>query len=175
MHVLATATAIAAALVLAASVAAASGVPPVASLWTLPPPTTLPPQYPSSVSGLATSVGINRALALRRTRLLRTDVTGLPLYAFSGTRSRICFTLWPGGGTCGQISASHTIVWIVNGGGGKRAPAVVGVVSDRVRAVEVTILGKRVRASVRHNAFVVPFHAPVRKHLPLPVVRPVTR
>ena len=161
-------------LVLAVPVSAAPpGRPLVASLRTLPPPSKLPDHFRSSLSPLAAHVGITPAVALQRTRLLLRNVTGLPLYAFAGTGGRICFVLWPGGGTCGEVSASHDVVWLVNGGNQQAWEVVVGVVSDRVRAVDVTIRGKLIRASVRHNAFFVPFRSLRGARLPLPVVRPI--
>jgi hypothetical protein len=164
-----------AALVLALPVSAAPpGTQPlVASLRTLPPPPRLPDQFRSSVVPLAAYVGITPTVALQRTRLLLRNVTGLLLYAFAGTQGRICFTLWRGGGTCGEVSASHDVVWLVNGGNRRRGEAVVGIVSDRVRAVDVTIRGRLVRASVRHNAFFVPFRSRPGARLPVPVVRAI--
>ena len=109
--------------------------------------------------------------------MLLSDVTGLPLYAFAGTKGRICFVVWRGGGTCGQLSATAPVLWLINGGNRKRGQAVVGVVSDRVVAVDVSIRGKVVRARVRHNAFVVPFrYRQSEKLSPPPVsVAPVLR
>jgi hypothetical protein len=123
----------------------------------------------------AKDVGITRAAAVRRTRMLLADVTGLPLYAFAGTESRVCFFVWPGGGTCGEVDARHDAIWLVNGGSKKRGQAVVGVVSDRIHAVDVSIRGGYVRARVRHNAFVVPFRLRKGERLPQPSVVPITR
>jgi hypothetical protein len=134
--------------------------PPVSSLRSLPPPPKLPPGYAMAVSRSAGRVGITRATALHRTRLLLSNVTGLPLYAFAGTQGQVCFFVWRGAGTCNLIDGGHDVVWSINGGSRKRGQAVVGVVSDRVRAVDVLIQGRHVRASIRHNAFVVPFRYP---------------
>jgi hypothetical protein len=106
---------------------------------------------------------------------LLSNVTGLPLYAFAGTNGRVCFVIWRGGGTCGVVDARHDAIWVVNGGSRKRGEAVVGVVSDRVRAVLVSIGGRVARVPVRHNAFVLPFRIAKGERLPLPSVVPITR
>lgn len=170
----------AAAILLVPALAGAAQVqtePPVASLRTLPPRPKLPSDYVREVGILAASGGISRSTAVRRTRMLLSDVTGLPLYAFAGTKGRICFVVWRGGGFCGQLAATAPMLWLINGGNRKRGQAVVGVVSDRVVAVDVSIRGKVVRARVRHNAFVVPFrYRQSEKLSPPPVsVRPVLR
>jgi hypothetical protein len=107
--------------------------------------------------------------------MLLSNVTGLPLYAFAGTDNRVCFAVWRGGGTCGEVDATHDAIWLVNGGSSTRGQAVVGIVSDRVRAVDVSIRGRFVRAAVRHNAFVVPFRLRKGERMPQPSVVPVTR
>jgi hypothetical protein len=147
----------------------------VSSLRSLTPPPKLPAYYVRVVGHSANYVGITRATAVRRTRLLLSDVTGLPLYAFAGTKGSVCFFVWRGGGTCGEVDATHDAIWFVNGGSRKRGQAVVGVVSDRVRAVDVSIRGSYVRAAVRHNAFVVPFRLRKAERLPQPSVVPITR
>jgi hypothetical protein len=91
--------------------------------------------------------------------MLLSNVTGLPLYAFDGRNGQVCFVVWRGGGTCGVLGTTRDSLWIVNGGSRKRGQAVVGVVSDGVRAVVVTLGARTVRATVRHNAFVIPFRA----------------
>lgn len=70
---------------------------------------------------------------------------------------RICFLVWRGLSECGTLDATHAMFWGINGGNRKRGQAVVGVVADKVHAVDVRLGTRRVRASVRHNAFVVPF------------------
>jgi hypothetical protein len=165
-----------AALVLAsAAISATRAAPPVASLQTLPAPSKLPALYVRLVNRSAAYVGVTRAVAVKRTRLLLSNVTGLPLYAFAGTKDRVCFAVWRGGGTCGTVDGTHDAIWLVNGGSLKRGQAVVGVVSDRVRAVDVSIRGRFVRAPVRHNAFVVPFRLRKGERMPQPSVVPVPR
>jgi hypothetical protein len=124
---------------------------------------------------MAPHVGIAARTARNRLRLLRRDVTGLPLYAFGGTQGRVCFFVWRGGGTCGPVTASRNALWLVNGGNRKRGQAVVGVVSDRVRAVDVALRGRVIRARVVHNAFVVPFRSGQVELRPMPRVRTITR
>jgi hypothetical protein len=48
------------------------------------------------------------------------------------------------------------------------------VVADRVRAVDVTLGSKDVRAPVRHNAFVVAFHTAKGAGYPTIRVAPIT-
>jgi hypothetical protein len=150
-------------------------MPLVGSLRTLPAPLALPADYVRVIDRSAMYVGITRATAVKRTRMLLSNVTGLPLYAFAGTKGRICFVVWRGGGTCGEVDAAHDAIWLVNGGSRKRGQAVVGVVSDRVRAVNVWIRGRLVLARVRHNAFVVPFRLRKGERMPQASVLPVTR
>jgi hypothetical protein len=102
--------------------------------------------------------------------MLLRNANGVPLYAFAGTKGRVCFNVWGGGGTCGVIDRSHDALWVVNGG-----RAVAGVVSDRVHAVEISLGGAFVRVPVRHNAFVLPFRMRPGEGLPQPTVIPVVR
>jgi hypothetical protein len=147
----------------------------VASLRTLPPLASLPAGVSFPLAHMAPHAGIDARTARNRLRPLRRDVTGLPLYAFGGTQGRVCFFLWRGGGTCGPVTATDSVLWLVNGGSRKRGQAVVGVVSDRVRAVEVSVRGRVVRARVVHNAFVVPFRSEQSELTPMPRVRAITR
>jgi hypothetical protein len=140
-----------------ASVAGISGQPPVSSLQTLAPVATLPAGYAVAIRRAAASAGIGAPTALRRTRLLLSNVTGLPLYAFAGTKDRVCLIVWRGVGTCSLVERKHPVIYAVNGGSKKRGQALVGVVADGFRAVDVVVEGRHVRAVVRHNAFVVPF------------------
>jgi hypothetical protein len=149
--------------------------PMVASLQTLPAPSKLPAGYVRGIQRSAAYVGISRAVAAKRTRLLLSDVTGLPLYAFGGTKRRVCFAIWRGGGTCGEVSANKHVIYVVNGGSHRRGQAVAGVVSDRVKAVDVTIQDRVVHVSVRHNAFVVPFRWRRGEPMAPARVRPILR
>ncbi|HEY7536606.1 MAG TPA: hypothetical protein VH721_01350 [Gaiellaceae bacterium] len=150
------------------------GAPLVESLRSLPAPPKLPADYVRAIGHVASSVRITRATAVKRTRLLLSDVTGLPLYAFAGTKGRVCFVVWRGGGDCGEVNQTHHVIWLVNGGNRRRGQAVVGVVSDRVRAVDVKIRERIVRVGVRHNAFVVPFRIREGERMPPPSVVPIT-
>jgi hypothetical protein len=166
---------------LAASVVASFAVaeplvaPPVASLQSLPAPPKLPADYVREIGRMASWGGITRATAVKRTRLLLSSVTGLPLYAFAGTKGRVCYVVWRGGGSCGEINGTKNVLWLVNGGSRRRGQAVVGVVADGVRAVDVSMRARTVRVSVRHNAFVVPFRTRKSERIPQPSVVPVTR
>ncbi len=167
--------ALAASVIVPLAVAQPQAAPPVTSLRNLAPPAKLPADYVRDIGRMASQVGITRTTAVRRTRLLLSDVTGLPLYAFAGTNGRVCYVVWRGGGSCGEINATKNVLWLVNGGSRKRGQAVVGVVSDGVRAVDVTTRARTVRVSVRHNAFVVPFRTAKGERMPQPSVVPVTR
>jgi hypothetical protein len=162
---------------IAASVAAvaaqASSVPPLSSLRTLAAPAKLPPDYIGEIGRTAAHVGITATTAVARTRMLLSNVTGLPLYAFGGKSGQVCFVVWRGGGTCGVLGTTRDSLWIVNGGSRKRGQAVVGVVSDGVRAVVVTLGSRTVRATVRHNAFVVPFRTEPGTPAPMAAVRTI--
>jgi hypothetical protein len=147
----------------------------VASLRTLPPLASVPAGVSFAVIHMAPHAGIAARSARNRMRLLRRNVTGLPLYAFGGTEGRVCFFVWRGGGTCGPVTATHNVVWLVNGGSRKRGQAVVGVVSDRVRAVDVSLRGRVVRVRAIHNAFFVPFRSGQSGLAPMPRVRTITR
>jgi hypothetical protein len=144
-------------LLASASIAGPPGGPPVSALRSLAPPSKLPKGYASAITRIAPQAGINAPTALHRTRLLLGDVTGLPLYAFAGTKNRVCILIWRGAGTCSFIEGKHPVIWDINGGSTRRGQALVGVVADGIRAVDVVVEGRHVRAAVRHNAFVVPF------------------
>jgi hypothetical protein len=146
--------------------------PPLAALGTLPKPRQLPVGYLQALERSAPRAGVSPVTAALRTRVLLSDVTGLPLYAFAGSRGRVCFLLWRGVGTCGAVNSEHKTLWAVNGGSRKRGQAVVGVVANEVRAVDVWIDGRRHRVRVRHNAFSLPFRSHVARS---PRVVPVTR
>jgi hypothetical protein len=158
--------------VVAAAALASTAPAPLGALRNLAPPARLPGDYVRLVELSASHVGVSRAVAVRRTRMLLRDVTGLPLYAFWGTQGRVCFAVWRGAGTCG-IVRRDSVLWLVNGGSRKRGQAVVGVAADGVHAVDVAIGATTIRASVRHNAFVVPFRIRKGGRTPQPHVTPV--
>ena len=149
--------------------------PPVASLRLLSPPPKLPADYVRGLSRIAPHVGLTPVIAAHRTRLLLRNVTGLPLYAFSGTGGQICLIVWRGVGTCAVMSKKRAVLWGINGGSRKRGQAVVGVVVDGVRAVNVSLGTRHVRAAVRHNAFVVPFRLGQGASEPRTTVAPIFR
>jgi hypothetical protein len=123
---------------------------------------------------LASNSGVPRRLALARVRLLRSNVTGLPLYAINGGGGRVCFLLWRGVGTCGSIAKSTDVLWAVNGGSRRRGQAVVGLVSDAIVALKVRIAGRWHRVTPRHNAFYLAYREP-HLSVALPAVVAVTR
>lgn len=145
--------------------------PPLAALRTLAAPPKLPADYVREIGRIAAHAGVSRATAVARTRLLLSDVTGLPLYAFGGANGQVCFLVWRGGGTCGIVGTTRDYLWIVNGGSRKRGQAVVGVVSDRVSRVSVLLGGKAIPTRLRHNAFVAPFRLANDQSMPRVVVR----
>jgi len=73
------------------------------------------------------------------------------------------------------VTATQHVVWLVNGGSRKRGQAVVGVVSDSVRAVEVTLRGHVIRSRVINNTFFVPFRVGRYELMPRPQIRPIIR
>jgi hypothetical protein len=141
----------------------------------LAPPPKLPTNYVREVGRIAVQAGISRATAVARTRLLLSDVTGLPLYAFGGADGQVCFVVWRGLGSCGALGSERNALWGINGGSHKRGQAVVGVVSDRVSRVTVLLDGKAIPARLRHNAFVAPFRLAKQQQMPRVAVRTTTR
>lgn len=152
-----------------------NSAPPLAALRTLPAPPKLPADYVRAVGRIATHAGISRATAVARTRLLLSDVTGLPLYAFGGANGQVCFVVWRGLGTCGTLGSDRHAIWGINGGSHKRGQAVVGVVSDAVGHVTVFLDGKAVPARLRNNAFVAPFRLAKNQPMPRVAVHTATR
>ena len=139
---------------------AARQTPPVSAFSTLPAPTKpLPSDLKLAIARAANRIGVTATTAVNGTRLLRSNVTGLPLYAFGGNGNAVCFLVWRGVGTCGEITTPTSVVWAVNGGSKKRGHAVVGIVSDAVMAVKVRINNNWHVVTPVHNAFYFPYRA----------------
>jgi hypothetical protein len=126
------------------------------------PPVTKPlsPDLKTAIARLAGAIHVNARLAFRRTRLLRSNVTGRPLYAFGGSDNTVCFLVWRGAGSCGKITSSTKALFMWGGGSRKRGQVVVGLVSDAVVAVRVRINTTLHLVRPVHNAFVVPYRDP---------------
>lgn len=161
--------------VFAGSGFAANQAPPsVSALTTLPPPSKpLPADLKFAVGRAANYIGLDARVALRRVRLLRSNVTGLPLYAFGGNGS-VCFMLWRGGGTCARITAPNGVRWFVSGGSRRRGQAVVGIVPDSVKALRVRVSGTWHVVKPVHNAFYFAYRQ-TRFSVARPAVVAVTR
>jgi hypothetical protein len=147
---------------LAGAAAAATGdTAPISSLSTLPPLSKpLSPDLKTAIAREAANIRLDARTALRRTRLLRNNVNGLPLYAFSGANNSVCFLVWHGAGACGQLAPPTKIFYVYGGGSRKRGQAVVGIASDAVVAVKVRINKTWHRVRPLHNAFFVPYRSP---------------
>jgi hypothetical protein len=131
---------------------------PVSALSTLPAPAKpLPSDLKLAIGRAADHIGVSPRTALNGTRLLRSNVTGLPLYAFGGGKA-LCFIVWRGVGTCGDLNAPTSVLWAVNGGSKKRGQAVVGIVPDAVVAVRVRVNNSWHVVTPVHNAFYFPYH-----------------
>jgi hypothetical protein len=147
---------------LASQAAAARQRPPtISALATLPPPgRPLPAGLQTAIARQASMIRLGRRQAQRRTRLLRSNVTGLPVYGFGGAGGSVCFIVWRGVGTCGRITSPTYVLWAVNGGSRKRGQAVVGIVSDPVVRVRVRIDNTWHIAAPVHNVFYVAYRKP---------------
>jgi len=149
-------------LVLGSQAFAARGAAPVSALSTLPALTKpLPSDLKLAIGRAADHIGVSPKTALAGTRLLRSNVTGLPLYAFRGNGNAVCFIVWRGVGTCGEINSPTGVLWAGNGGSKKRGQAVVGVVSDAVVTVKVRVNGSWHVVTPVHNAFYFPYREAV--------------
>ena len=129
----------------------------------------LPPaEWPSSLPRIAlehsaAAVGISTSEAEQRLRLLQNGLTLGPgrtqghgsLYAFQGSPGTACMFLTGQGGTCvtpQSVDYSQSVMWGVFSGYPGETPAIVALVADNVRAVEVDISGNTRSIPIVNNS-----------------------
>jgi hypothetical protein len=148
----------------AAGVLAAVGTTPkppagvsagVSSLHSLPPVTSLPPRVGRFVEVAARARGMDPEQVKARVRKLRSNLgkTGADLYAFESDRGAACFILVGQVGLCPESATdgSPGLQWTIGGGYLDVPSSLVGIASDDVRRVALTIDGTDVRTSLQNN------------------------
>jgi hypothetical protein len=157
--VLAAAAASTAAGVLAA-VGSAPHPPPgisagVSSLERIPPVATLPPRVARFVDFAARARGMDPEHAKTRVRKLRTHLgkTGADLYAFESSGGGACFILVGQVGLCPKRASdgSPGLQWTIGGGYLNVPSSLVGIASDDVKKIELTVDGADVPTSLQNN------------------------
>jgi hypothetical protein len=164
--------------VVAALVVAAGGTAAVAYHYLGPSPgftaglstfDRLPPaEWPSSMHRIAlersaAAVGISTSEAEQRLRLLQTGLTLGPeqtqgqgsLYAFQERPGTACMFLTGQGGTCvtpQSVDYVQSVMWAVFPGYPGETPAIVALVADNVRRVEVDISGNTRSIAIVNNS-----------------------
>jgi hypothetical protein len=127
----------------------------VSSLERLPPVTTLPPRVAHFVDVAARARGMDPEQAKTHVRKLRTHLgaTGADVYAFASSRGAACFILTGEVGLCPESASdgSPGLQWTI-GGGYPGAPSnLVGIASDDVTRIELTVDGRDVPTSLQNN------------------------
>jgi hypothetical protein len=143
-----------------AAVGSGSHPPPgvsagVSSLERLPAVATLPPRVAHFVDVAARARGMDPEQAKSRVRKLRTHLgkTGADLYAFESSRGAACFILVGQVGICPESASdgSPGLQWTIGGGYLDVPSNLVGIASDDVQRVELTIDGHAVPTSLQNN------------------------
>lgn len=161
---------VAAAVALAAIAAAVAGGVALAGGGDKPPPgvtagvsalTRLPPQahVPDNVAWFvkfeSQATGTDPAKALKGVRLLRQNLgtAHADVYAFTNAKGSPCFLLTGDSGTCARSPANGTsgLHWTIGGGDAQRPSNLVGIASDDVTEVQLTVDGTRVPVSLVNN------------------------
>jgi hypothetical protein len=155
--------------VLAAAASTAAGVlaamgsappPPgvsagVSSLERLPAVATLPPRVAHFVDVAASARGMDPAQAKTRVRELRTDLgtTHADVYAFASSRGAACFVLTGQVGICPESASdgSPGLQWAIGGGYPGDPSNLVGIASDDVKRIQLTVDGRDVPTSLQNN------------------------
>jgi hypothetical protein len=127
----------------------------VSSLARLPAQASLPPAVVRFVEFAATQRGTDPEQAKARVRKLRSDLgtTGADLYAFRTRSGSTCFILVGQVGSCPASPAdgSPGLQWTIGGGYGAVPSSLVGIASDEVTKVDLTVDGADVPVSLRNN------------------------
>jgi len=128
----------------------------VSSLERLSPVSTLPPRVARFVEVAARARGMDPEQMKTRVRRLRSDLgkTGADLYAFESDTGAACFVLVGQVGLCPQSASdgSPGLQWTIGGGYVDVPSSLVGIASDDVKKVDLTIDGADVRTSLQNNA-----------------------
>jgi hypothetical protein len=127
----------------------------VSSLERIPPVATLPPRVVRFVEFAARARGMDPEQAETRVRRLRTHLgkTGADLYAFESNGGGACFILVGQVGLCPERASdgSPGLQWTIGGGYPDVPSSLVGIASDDVERVELTVDGADVRTSLHNN------------------------
>ena len=128
----------------------------VSALDRLPPASNVPADVVRFVQFVAPQRGIDPKRALAEIRRLRSNLgaTHADLYAFRSGRGAPCFVLVDQVGACARSAAdgSPGLHWTIGGGYGDVPSSLVGIASDDVQSVELTVDGDPVPVSLANNA-----------------------
>jgi hypothetical protein len=127
----------------------------VSSLVRLPPVATLPRPVARFVEFSARTRATDPNEAKRRVRKLRSDLgtTHADVYAYTNAAGAPCFILVGEVGLCPArpTDGSPGLQWTIGGGYPGSPSNLVGIVSDDVRTVDLSVDGVAVAVSLRNN------------------------
>ncbi len=133
----------------------------VASLAALPPQAKIPVDVSRFVDSAAAATSTDPDRARASVRLLRANVGdgSRSVYAFPNASGSPCFLLTGVAGACARNPGDGTpgLHWAVGGGSKDNLSILVGITSDDVSAVELTIDGRHVRVTNANNVVYAEF------------------
>jgi hypothetical protein len=128
----------------------------VSSLDRLPPVSTVPSRIQRFIDVAARARGMDPSQVKSRVRMLRSNLgrAGADLYAFRSDTGAACFVLVGQVGVCPASASdgSPGLQWAIGGGYLDVPSNLVGVASDDVTKVDLTVDGTQVPTSLRNNA-----------------------
>jgi hypothetical protein len=127
----------------------------VAAMADLPPVASLSPDVQRWVESSAAAMGTDPVEARARVRTLRTGLgaTHSDVYAYTTATGATCFDVTEQAALCPRDAAAgpRGIQWLTGGGFGAVARNVVGLVSDDVARVDLSVGGSQQAVPVRNN------------------------
>jgi hypothetical protein len=127
----------------------------VSALTRLPPQAHVPENVAWFVTFVSRATGTDPAKALKGVRLLRQNLGAAhaDVYAFKNAAGSPCFLLTGDSGTCARSPSAGTsgLHWTIGGGDAQRPSNLVGIASDDVAQVQLTVDGTQVPVSLVNN------------------------
>jgi hypothetical protein len=141
----------------------------VSALGRLPAEATLPAQVARFVEFAADARATDPGQAKAGVRRLRSHLgrSDADLYAFRTSGGAACFVLVGEVGACPKTASdgSPGLQWTIGGGHGSVPSDLVGIASDDVAGVRLTVDGKDVPVSLRNNVVFAEFPSSARQAL----------
>jgi hypothetical protein len=127
----------------------------VSALDKLPAQASIPAQVQDFLTSYARATNTPEAQARAGIRLLRSDLGSrhASVYAFRSRAGSVCFILTGLSATCAHKASDGTpgMHWMVGGGDAISPSALIGIASDDVKSVTLTVDGASIAVSLKNN------------------------